>query len=71
MKYHYCSKCNIPSKKLYKCKYEEADKDLFLLCNKCVIECIKIYKDAFKSQSGKTMSVGLVMTRQKRSSIKI
>ena len=70
MKYHYCPRCKFPSKKLYNCKYEKHDKSWFLLCTVCVLECRKIYKEAFKSLSGKTISVGLVKTRQERSSIK-
>ena len=71
MKFHYCSRCNLTSKKLYNCKYEEHEKDWFLLCTECVLQCRKIFKKAFKSQSGKIISVGLVKTRKERSSIKI
>ena len=62
--------CNLSLKKLYNCKYEKHDKSWFLLCAVFVLECRKIYKKAFKSLSGKTISVGLVNTRQERSSIK-
>ena len=48
MKYHYCPRCKLPSKKLYNCKYEKHDKSWFLLCTVCVLECRKIYKKAFK-----------------------
>ena len=70
MKYHYCPRCKFPSKKLYNCKYEKHDKSWFLLCTVCVLECRKIYKKTFKSLSGKTISIGLVKTRQERSLIK-
>ena len=67
MKLNYCSRCNLPSKKLYNCKYEECENDWFLLCTKCVLQCRKIFKKAFKSQSEKITSVGLVKTTKERS----
>ena len=70
MTFHYCSRCNLTSKKLYNCKYEEHEKDWFLLCTNCVLDCRKIYKEAFKSQFNKTVSVGVVKTRKERSLIK-
>ena len=42
MKYHYCSRCNYPFKRLFNCKYEKNDNDYFLLCTKCAFECSEI-----------------------------
>ena len=70
MKNYYCSRCKTPYKKIYKCKYEKNEKGWFLLCTKCIFECSKIYKKAFKFQYGKMRSVGLLKTRKERSSIK-
>ena len=67
MKYHYCSRCNHPSKKLFNCKYEKNDIDYFFLCAKCVLECSKIFKKTFKSKSGKFVSIGLLKSRKERS----
>ena len=67
MKYHYCSRCNHPSKRLFNCKYEKNDNDCFFLCAKCAFECIKIFKKTFKSKSGKFVSIGLLKSRKERS----
>ena len=67
MKYHYCSRCNHPSKKLFNCKYEKNDSDYFFLCAKCALECSKIFKKNFKSKSGKFVSIGLLKSRKERS----
>ena len=69
MKYHYCSRCNLPSKKLFNCKYEKHEEDWFLLCSKCVLECRNIYKKAFKKKSGEFVSIGMIKTRKQRSLI--
>ena len=52
MKYNYCSRCNLPSKKLFNCKYEKHEEDCFLLCSRCALECRNIYKKAFKKKAG-------------------
>ena len=44
MKYHYCSRCNYPFKRLFNCKYEKNDNDYFFLCTKCAFECSEIFK---------------------------
>ena len=70
MKNFYCSRCNIPSKKLFNCKYEKNDNDYFFLCAQCVFECRKIFKKTFKLKSGKFVSIGLLKSRKKRSIFK-
>ena len=50
MKNFYCSRCNIPSKKLFNCKYEKNDIDYFFLCAKCAFECSKIFKKTFNNK---------------------
>ena len=67
MKYHYCSRCNHPSKKLFNCKYEKNDNDCFVLCAKCALKCSKIFKKTFLSKSGKFVSIGLLKSRKERS----
>ena len=67
MKYHYCSRCKDPFKKLYNCKYEKNDNDCFFLCAICALECSEIFKKAFKSKSGKFVSIGLLKSRKERS----
>ena len=67
MKYHYCSRCNHPFKRLFNCKYKKYDNDYFYLCPKCVLECSKIFKKTFKSKSGKFVSIGLLKSRKERS----
>ena len=67
MKNFYCSSCNIPSKKLFNCKYEKNDSDYFFLCAKCGSECSEIFKRTFKSKSGKFVSIGLLKSRKERS----
>ena len=69
MKYHYCSRCNLPSKKLFNCKYEKHEEDWFLLCPRCALECRNIYKKAFKKKSGEFVSIGFIKTRKERSLI--
>ena len=66
MKYHYCSRCNIPSKKLFNCKYEKHEEDCFLLFSRCALECRNIYKKAFKKKAGKFVSIGMIKTRKER-----
>ena len=70
MKYHYCSRCNHPSKKLFNCKYEKNDNDCFFLCANCALKCSKIFKKTFKSKSGKFVSIGLLKSRKERSIFK-
>ena len=70
MKYHYCSRCNYPFKRLFFCKYEKNDNDYFVLCDKCALECRKIFKKTFKSKSGKFISIGLLKSRKERSIFK-
>ena len=67
MKYHYCSRCNHPFKRLFNCKYEKNDSDCFFLCANCALECNKIFKKTFKSKSGKFVSIGLLKSRKERS----
>ena len=67
MRYHYCSRCNHPFKRLFNCKYEKNDSDYFFLCAKCALECSKIFKKTFKSKSGKFVSIGLLKSRKERS----
>ena len=67
MKYHYCSRCNHPFKRLFNCKYEKNDNDCFFLCANCALECSKIFKKTFKSKSGKFVSIGLLKSRKERS----
>ena len=67
MKYNYCSRCNIPSKKLFTCKYEKSEEDWFLLCFRCVLECRNIYKKLFKNIFGEFVSIGIFKTRKERS----
>ena len=67
MKYHYCSRCNHPFKRLFNCKYEKNDNDCFFLCAKGALECSKIFKKTFKSKSGKFVSIGLLKSRKERS----
>ena len=67
MKYHYCSRCNYPFKRLFNCKYEKNDNDYFFLCAKCAFECSKIFKKTFKSKSGKFVSIGFLKSRKERS----
>ena len=69
MKYYYCSRCNLPSKKLFNCKYEDHENDWFLLCSRCVLECRNIYKKTFKKKSGEFVSIGMIKTRKERSLI--
>ena len=69
MKYHYCSRCNLPSKKLFNCKYEDNEEDWFLLCSRCVLECKNIFKKAFKKKSEEFVSIGMIKTRKERSLI--
>ena len=56
-------------KMLFNCKYENHEKDGFLLCSKCVLECRNIYKKAFKNKSGEFVSIGIIKTRKERSLI--
>ena len=67
MKNFYCSRCNIPFRKLFNCKYEKNDSDYFFLCTKCAFECSKIFKKTFKLKSGKFVSIGLLKSRKERS----
>ena len=67
MKLNYCSRCNLPSKKLFKCKYEKHEEDWFLLCPRCALECRNIYKKSFKKKSGEFVSIGMIKTRKERS----
>ena len=67
MKYHYCSRCNHPFKRLFNCKYERNDNDRFFLCANCALKCSKIFKKTFKSKSGKFVSIGLLKSRKERS----
>ena len=67
MKYHYCSRCKHPFKRLFNCKYEKNDNDCFFLCAKCALDCSKIFKKTFKSKSGKFVSIGLLKSRKERS----
>ncbi len=67
MKSYYCSRCKLPYKKLYNCKYEEHHKDWFLLCYNCVLECRKIYKKAFISQLQNISPIRIIKTRKERS----
>ena len=60
MKYHYCSSCNHPFKRLFNCKYEKNVNDCFVLCANCALKCSKIFKKTFKSKSGKFVSIGLL-----------
>ena len=69
MKYNYCSRCNLPSKKLFNCKYEKHEDGWFLLCPKCAILCRNIYKKTFKKLSDKFVSIGMVKSRKERSLI--
>ena len=69
MKYNYCSRFNILSKKLFSYKYEKNEEDWFLLCPRCALECRNIYKKAFKKKSGEFVSIGTVKTRKERSLI--
>ena len=67
MKYHYCSRCNHPFKRLFNCKYEKNDNDCFFLCANCALKSSKIFKKTFKSKSGKFVSIGLLKSRKERS----
>ena len=67
MKYHYCSRCNHPFKRLFNCKYEKNDNDYFFLCTKCSLKCGKIFKKTFNSKSGKFVSIGLLKSKKERS----
>ena len=66
MKTNYCSRCNLPYKKLYNCKYEEHHKDWFLLCYNCVLDCKSIYKQAFISQLQNVTTVRMIKSRKER-----
>ena len=70
MKYNYCSRCNLPFKNLFNCKYEKNDSDYFALCAKCAFECSKIFKKTFISNSRKFISIGLLKSRKERSIFK-
>ena len=69
MNSYYCSRCNLTSKKLFNCKYEDHEEDWVLLCSGCALNCRNIYKKAFKNKSGEFVSIGMVKTREERSLI--
>ena len=67
MKSHYCSRCEHPFEKLYNCKYEEHQKEWFLLCYNCVLECKQIYKKTFRSQIENVTPIRFIKTGKQRS----